>query len=524
MVDYLPLAAVLTPLIGVLVVVAAHRVSRLAGNAAAVGVSAVTFAATVAMYPTITSGRSILMAFETGFPVKLSFYVDGLGLALGLVASLLWLLASLYAVTYMSHEHHPMRYDMFSMFSLGGMMGIVFTGNLFTLYIFFELMAILSYVLVIHEESTEALRAGLKYLFMGIVGGLALLAAIVATYVATGSVDIMGTGMPALANSPYVGLIFWSYIFGFAVKAGMFPVHVWLPDAHPVAPSPASALLSGVMIKAGIYGMIRTVFAIFGRETLAGSWYIFVLFILAVVTMLFASAVAISQTELKRLLAYSSIAQIGYMVLGISMLTSQGLAGSVLHVINHALMKGTLFLAAGSIIVMTGKRQLRDLAGLGRRMPLTMACFTIAALSMIGFPPFCGFISKWTLALGALEGLRLGVFGTGIAGVAITALLVSSLLNVVYYGPIVIRAWFGEGGEGEHVGHGAAWTVPANPAHGEQGGVEVHDEGGPGEGSLDPPWTMSVPMVVLTAGIFIFGVFPQLPKGLADLVVKAYFG
>jgi multicomponent Na+:H+ antiporter subunit D len=502
----MPLIAVATPFVGAAVAAAAHRVSDTARDAVTMLTCALVLLAVFAMVPTAWAGGQIVLQLDAGFPVPFSFYADPLGVLMALVTAVLWLLSSVYAGPYMAHEGHSrLRYDMFSLFSLGGMLGIVLTGNLLTLFLFFELMAILSYLLVIHEESKAALRAGLKYLFMGIIGGLVLLSAIVATYAVAGTVDISGVGIAGLATHAWAPAIFWAYIFGFAVKAGMFPVHVWLPDAHPVAPSPASALLSGIMIKAGVYGMIRTVYAVFGRELMIGTAEITILFWLGIITMLFASAVAITQTEIKRLLAYSSVAQIGYMVLGISLLTSLGLQGAVLHLVNHALMKGTLFLAAGAIIVVTGLREISSLEGLGRKMPITMTCFTISALSMIGFPPFAGFISKWTLALGALQAPAENTMSTTMAGIAVGALLLSSLLNAVYYGPILVRGWFGSS-RGE-AGHGDAADDHSEPVV----RTEAH-------------WRMVIPMLLLSAGTIVFGVYPQPLFHLTQLIASAYFG
>lgn len=514
MAEYLPLIAVAAPFAGAVLAAIANRVSDAARDGVTVLTCAVVLAACIAMVPAAWAGGVIELQLDAGFPVPFSFYADPLGVLMALVSAVLWLLSSVYAGPYMAHEGHSrLRYDMFSLFSLGGMLGIVLTGNLLTLFIFFELMAILSYLLVIHEESAPALRAGLKYLFMGIIGGLVLLSAIVATYAIAGSVDLTGTGIGGLAGSTWAPVIFWAYIFGFAVKAGMFPVHVWLPDAHPVAPSPASALLSGIMIKAGVYGMIRTVYAVFGRDLALETGQLTGLFWLGIVTMLFASAVAITQTEIKRLLAYSSVAQIGYMVLGISLATNLGLQGAVIHLVNHALMKGTLFLAAGAIIVTAGLRQISSLEGLGRKMPITMTCLTISALSMIGFPPFAGFISKWTLALGALEAPAENTMSMTLAGIAIGALLLSSLLNAVYYGPILIRGWFGSSRGETHGGHGPAAIDEEDAAERAEPLVRT-----------EAPWRMTVPMLLLTAGTIVFGVYPQPLFHLTQLIASTYFG
>jgi len=501
---------VLLPLIGVVVVYAASRQSEKLGSILTALVCGTTFLDVSLLYPIITQGKVIEIKMHTGLPIVLSFRVDSLGLLLAFTSSLIWFLASVYAIKYMEPEHAITRFNIFSLFSFFGTMGIVLTGDLFTLYIFFEIMAVLAYMLVIHEETLEAMRAGLKYLFMSIIGGLVLLMAIVATFVITGDLGLAGKGMASLQHSPYFLLIFWSYIFGFGVKAGMFPVHVWLPDAHPVAPSPASALLSGVMIKVGAYGIIRTVYAVFGFELLSkGFGTAKILMALGIISIILGSAVAITEKEIKRLLAYSSIANMGYIILGISMLSAKGLVGAIIHIYFHALMKGCLFLCAGAIIFKTGLRQIEDLKGIGKRMPITMACFCIAAASMIGFPPFAGFLSKWTLALGAIDSAKRGFIGMGWAMIGIIGtLILSSLMNAIYYGPIMIKAWFGD-------------EVRAETAHGSLAHDGGHSKQAPVK-SEDPHWLMLAPIVILAAGVLIFGIFPRIPMGLAKLTVKHY--
>ncbi|MEW6188773.1 MAG: proton-conducting transporter membrane subunit [Actinomycetota bacterium] len=502
------LLAIIVPALGAIgVYYISKKVSEERGCTLTAIICGITFFLVCLIYPAIAKGHTVEWRFYPLLPVTLTLYVDSLGFLLGFIASLLWFMASVYAIEYMKPEHAKTRFNIFSLLSLCGMMGIVFTGNLFSLYIFFELMAILSYILIIHEETEEAMKAGLKYLFMGIIGGLVLLLAVVATHAICGTTTLTEAGLTALRQSPYFGLIFWCFILGFAVKAGMFPVHVWLPDAHPIAPTPASALLSGIMIKAGAYGIIRTIYAVFGSPILASFATGKFLLVLGIITMILGSGCAILQKEIKRLLAFSSIAQIGYVITGAALLSSVGLTGGVLHIFNHALMKGTLFLCAGAMIFKTGLRQLKDLRGIGFRMPLTMICFTLAACSMIGFPPFCGFISKWVLAEGALQSASIGIISraTGIAVVGF--LLLSSLLNAVYYGPIVIRAWFGV----EHGGH--------NPGHGHsrhEEHVEVKRE--------DPSWLMLVPLFVLALGTLIFGIYPQFPLNLAKALAHIYFG
>lgn len=498
--DYLPFIIILLPLLSVLVVwLIGVKVSAKASNILTVLICGAVFGLVLSLYPSISKGNVLEYNVRFALPITLSFRVDTLGFFLGAIASFLWFVVSVYAVEYMKHQHAQVRYNIFSLISLCGMMGIVFTGNLLALYIFFELMAILSYMLVIHEESQEAMKAGLKYLFMGIVGGLFLLFAILATYVITGTLTLGGSGLEALRKSGYFVPIFWAFIVGFGVKAGIVPVHVWLPDAHPVAPTPASALLSGVMIKAGAYGIIRTIYAIYGGSLLTNILSTKILLIIALVTMILGSGVAILQTEIKRLLAYSSIAQIGYVVLGASMLSSLGLTGGIFHILSHAFTKGTLFLCAGAFIHCTGKREIKELKGIGREMPLTMICFTLAAASMIGFPPMAGFVSKWYLTRGALQAYQEGIFGLSWAMIIIFSLLLSSFLNAVYYGPIVINAWFGD----SH--------------HGHQEGTRKNDK-------KDPGLTMFLPILVLTLGIIIFGLYPKYPLLLVRAIVRLYLG
>lgn len=461
------------------------------------------------MYPFIEKGEVLKQVITTGLGFNFVFRVDALGFLVGIISIVLWFLASVHAVEYLCHGHAHIRYDIFSFLSLGGMLGVLFTGNLFSLYIFFELLSVASAILVFHEETPEAMRAGFKYLFLGVAGGLVLLFSIIATYQITGHGDLSLIGI-GLKGSRWIPFIFWGYIIGFGVKAGMFPVHIWLPSAHPVAPAPASALLSGVMIKAGAYGIFRTVYSIIGVQDIIASHLdmTLVLLILGLITIFLGSAVAITQVEIKRMLAYSSISQIGYVIMGIALLSSKGIVGSLMHIYAHALMKGALFLCAGAIIHQTGLRQIKDLRGLGQRMPVTTLVFTIGALSMIGLPPLVGFVSKWYLALGALQVMEMHSYWFGWGVIALTMLLLSSLLNLIYYGPIIIGAWFSPQPElaetvGDH-GHGN------NP----DSGKRVND---------DPNLWMLIPLIILGCGVLFFGIFPGFPLGLAKSVSLIFF-
>jgi multicomponent Na+:H+ antiporter subunit D len=434
------------------------------------------FVLCLAMVPFILRGQTlsyVLLSAEVS-PLPIEFMADPLGVIVALAATFAWLLATIYSIDYMKSSHAQNRFYFFWLLTAGSTFGVFLTKNLFALFLNFEILSLASWVLVIHEETKEAMEAGKKYLFMGIAGGLFLLFGIIVTFVQTGTLELTRIGI--LENRGIITqIIFYSYIIGFGVKAGIFPVHVWLPDAHPIAPSPASALLSGVMIKAGAYGIIRTIYNVFGPSLVRELGAHYVLAVLMSVGIILGSSVAIPQKNLKRMLAYSSIAMMGYIILGASFLTERGLEGSILHLFGHVFMKDTLFLAAGALLFKLNKKEISDYTGTGKTMPITMLAFTVA--------PFVGFISKWFLVLGALD-----VGGPTFIGFVII-LLLSSLMNAVYYMPIIIAAFFGG-----------------------------HDDN---EVKIDEvPLNMLIPMILLALGVFIFGILPNLPLALVRPAVS----
>ena len=461
------------------------RYSERLRNGLAVLACFTSFILTLAMVPPILKGQVLtyVLLSKDVSPLPIEFMADPLGVLVAAATTFAWFLATIYSVEYMKTEHAKNRFYFFWLLTAGVTFGVFLTKNLFALFINFEILSLASWVLVIHAETKEAMDAGKKYLFMGIAGGLFLLFAVVMTYMQAGTLDLTRIGL--LENRGLITqVIFYAYIIGFGVKAGMFPVHIWLPDAHPVAPSPASALLSGVMIKAGAYGIIRTIYNVFGPPLVRELGAHIVLAVLVSIGIVLGSAVAIPQRNLKRMLAYSSIAMMGYILLGAALLTERGLEGSLLHLFAHVFMKNTLFLAAGALLFKLEKKEISDYVGIGRKMPITMLCFTVAALSMIGLPPFIGFISKWYLVLGALD-----VGGPTFIGFVII-LLLSSLMNAVYYMPIIIAAFFGEHDDVE---------------------VEIDEA----------PLAMLIPMVLLAIGILLFGVLPNLPLALIRPAVAA---
>lgn len=385
------------------------------------------------MFWYLVQHSSTVVSFPVLLPSGIHFRLDWLSAGLAAAAAIIWLLVTVYSFDYMKQSHSVHRYSAVSLVTLGATLGTLLSGDLLTLFLFFELMSLSSFMLVIHEGTEKALRAGRLYLLMTIGGGLAVLFGVLAVFDMQGSTLFLDQGTLTSA-SPLSLAAFLGFIIGFGMKAGMFPLHVWLPEAHPVAPSPASALLSGVMLKVGAFGLLRVMHNVYDFTFLASMGWTDVLLAAAGITIVIGSVLAIKQTNLKRRLAYSSVGQMGYILLGMSLVSETALVGDIFHIFTHAAIKSCLFLAAGAMIMKTGKTDIDDFRGIGLKMPVTMICFTAAALAMIGIPPFNGFLSKWLLGLGALE--------SGHPGYA-SLLLISSLLNSIYYFPIIANAFFG---------------------------------------------------------------------------------
>jgi len=410
-----PVWAIAVPLIGAILAYVVGRKSEKARDVLAVAITILTFGLVASMCPVMLSGDKIAYTLHSPFTLyEPTFVVDPFAFLIALVTSFVWMLATIYALSYMTHEHARNRFYLFSLLSLAVDLGVLLAGDLFTLYIFFELLAVFSYVLVIHEETPEAMAAGRKYLFIGVTGGLCLLAAIFLLYHYSGTLEITSLAQEIGGIGYLRYLIFALMLIGFGAKAGMFPVHVWLPDAHPVAPTPASALLSGVMIKAGAYGIFRTVNMIFtppatehGATVMehAATWATtanigYVVIWIGIITMFFAVILALMQENSKRMLAYHSISQMGYIILGAGCAAYLGVegvlgfAGGLCHIINHALFKSCLFLTVGAVYYRTGELNMYKLGGLWREMPLTALAMFVAVMGISGVPGFNGFVSK----------------------------------------------------------------------------------------------------------------------------------
>ena len=430
------LAAIGLPLAGAILIVAAGRQPNL--REAITLVVAVALACIVfSLLPGVLDGARPEITVAPLLPtVPLAFRLEPLGMVFAGIASLLWIVTSVYSIGYMrgNDEHNQTRFYAWFAVALAATMGIAFAANLLTLFLFYEALTLATFPLVTHHGDPESMRAGRVYLgiLIGTSIGLFLLA-ILWTWHATGTMTFQPGGILAgKVEGPALGLLLALYAFGIG-KAALMPVHRWLPAAM-VAPTPVSALLHAVaVVKAGVFTIVKVLVYVFGianlRASAEGDWLVWV----AGFTILAASLIALRQDNLKRRLAYSTISQLSYIVMAVAILAPLSVAAAALHIVAHAFGKITLFFAAGSIHTASHKTEVSQLAGIGRRMPWTMTAFAIGALSMIGVPPTAGFVSKWFLLQGALQGAN---------NVAIAVIVLSTLLNAGYYLPIVYAAFF----------------------------------------------------------------------------------
>lgn len=491
--SFLPPLLFLLPILGSVLTVPLQRISPRARNLG----HAVICAAVAAITLVLAAGVSGGAVYETKLlqltpDIWMYFRVDALGALFGATVAVLWLLALIYSWGYMANGHRPARYYSFFMLSLGWTLGVAYAGNLLTFLIFYELFSILTYPLVVHEETPEAMAAGTKYIIYILIGGTLVLLAIVLTFFAAGDQTLTAGGiLSADMGTGRLLAIFWCFTVGFGVKAALVPLHGWVPDAHPAAPAPFSAVLSGVMVAAGSFGIMRVIFQVFGVELLRELDVMHYLTWIASFTVLFAAVLAVNQDDLKRRLAYSTISQMAYVALGLSLLGVESTIGALIHITNHAFMKGALFLCAGLFIKRLDIRRVSQLDGAAKRMPITAAAFALAALGMIGTPPLSGFVSKWYLGLGMLESEK---------PLLLIVLLGGALMAAIYLLPIVYRMYFRE------------------PA-------PVSDDRISAEGR-EAPATMLVPLVVVTALTLVLGLgaaLPGMPASLARMAAETFF-
>jgi NADH-quinone oxidoreductase subunit L/multicomponent Na+:H+ antiporter subunit D len=370
--------------------------------------------------------------------LELSLRADAAGLLFALLASVLWVATSLYSIGYVRglSEHRQSRYFAAFAASIAATMGVAFAADLLTLFVFYELLTLATYPLVVHAGDGAARRAGRTYLAYTLGGGVLALAGILLVQLLAGTLVFVPGGLGGLVADPTLArAAFGLLVAGFGVKAAIVPLHAWLPAAM-VAPTPVSGLLHAVaVVKSGAFAVYRSVLYVFGPDAATELGVALPLALVAAATMVLAGLVGLRQDNLKRGLAYSTISQLSYIVLGIALLTPLAAFGALLHVVAHAFMKITLFFGAGVIYVETGEKYVSDLAGVGRRLPVTMTAFAVAAAGLVGFPLVAGFVSKFHLMLGA---------AAGPSSAFVAAFLVAGLLKLLYFWPIVYVAFFGE--------------------------------------------------------------------------------
>lgn len=349
-------------------------------------------------------GRSdVAVSLKNFLAFGLNFQLNALTVFFALLFSGAWTVASIFSLKYMEHEGKPCRFYVFLQLTLVGCLGVVLAADLITLFLFFELMTFCSWVLVIHKEDRAAMEAGNLYLYLGVIGGLVLLMGIFLLYNAAGTVAFTAIPAAVANNTSLMVAMGLCFVLGFGIKAGMVPLHIWLPKAHPVAPTPASALLSGIMIKTGAYGLFRVFYVILApaaSKGMAGTVFGGLFLWLGLLTMLLGAFLALQQSQVKRTLAYSSVSQIGYIILGLGAALLPmgkdlyGVSGMLFHILNHAVFKTTLFMCAGAIYVYTHSLEFADLGGLLRKYPVLSVSFVISALGITGMPGLNGYASK----------------------------------------------------------------------------------------------------------------------------------
>ena len=445
------LLAILLPLTGAVGIALAGRVGANVRETVTL-LTAGGLALTVwSLLPSVMAGdRPAVTVTELLPGVELAFRVEPLGMLFAALASGLWIVNSLYSIGYMrgNNEKHQTRFYVMFAVSLAATIGVAFAGNLITLFLFYEMLTLSTYPLVSHKGDANTVRSARVYLGILLTTSIGLfLPAIIWTYTVAGGGDFVPGGILAgHVEGPAIGLLLGLFVFGIG-KAAVMPVHRWLPAAM-VAPTPVSALLHAVaVVKAGVFTITKVIVYVFGVDFLfaapSSGWLLYA----AAFTIIAASVVALRQQNLKRLLAYSTIAQLSYVVMAAAILKPLAEIGAAIHMVAHAFGKITLFFAAGAIYVAAKKTEIGQLKGIGRRMPITMTAFTIGALSMIGVPPTGGFVSKWYILAGAFQDDNY---------VALATIILSTVLNAAYFLPIVYMAWFMREEEAPAKPHGEA--------------------------------------------------------------------
>ncbi len=475
--DYKLLIALLIPLIATLGVMFKGDNENIREGISSVA-SILLLLIVASMIPAVLKGKTLFFLIFTILPgVTVALRADAMSMIFAIVASSLWTIAVFYSMGYMRglKEHAQTRFNACFALAIFGAIGVAFSDNLFTMYLFYEIVSICTYPLVAHHQDEEGYHGARKYIiYLTTTAKAFLLPAMILIYVLTGTLDFapdISTGIfPADINKTLVIMLYIFCIFGFA-KNGIMPFHHWLPGAM-VAPTPVSALLHAVaVVKVGVFCTTRVMLYVFGTQTMHAlnlgiPTAYFVSF-----TILAASIIALSKDNLKARLAYSTVSQLSYIILGVALLTDTGIQGGLIHIVNHAFSKITLFFCAGAIYVASHKKYISEMEGLGKTMPFTFAAFGIASLSMIGAPPVAGFITKWNLLIGSIEAHQMGI---------LLILIASTMLNAAYFAPVTYKAFFGK-----------------RPA----------DE--PFTGIKEAPLSMLIPILIACTISVLIGIFPD---------------
>ena len=484
--DYKLLIALLIPLIGTLGVMFKGDNENLREGISSVA-SIVLLVIVASMVPSVLGGKTLYLKLFTILPgVTVTLRADAMSMIFALVASSLWTIAVYYSMGYMRglNEHAQTRFNACFALAIFGAIGVAFSDNLFTMYLFYEIVSICTYPLVAHHQDEEGYHGARKYIiYLTTTAKAFLLPAMILIYVLTGTLDFapdITTGIfPHGVNKTLVIMLYIFCIFGFA-KNGVMPFHHWLPGAM-VAPTPVSALLHAVaVVKVGVFCTTRVMLYVFGTDTMGALNLGIPTAYFVGFTVIAASIIALSKDNLKSRLAYSTVSQLSYIIMGVALLTVPGIQGGLIHIANHAFSKITLFFCAGAIYVVTHKKHISEMEGLGKSMPFTFAAFGIASLSMIGAPPVAGFVTKWSLLVGSVEAHQIGI---------LIILIASTMLNAAYFAPVTYRAFFGKRPEGE-----------------------------PYTGIKEAPLSMLIPILIACTISVIIGIYPDFMLQFVKMV------
>lgn len=485
--NFRPVLIICIPLIAaILIYFIGEHVHRNIRESITIFATLVTFCLTISMIPAVLSDKHIEFSLLPIIKdVSLAFNADSAAMVFACVSSLLWIFTSIYSIGYMRGHHESNQTGFFASFALAitGTLGLCFAANLITFFLFFEILTIATYPLVVHYRDAEGVFSGRKYLIYTLISGQLFLAGIIIVYVSTGTMDFCPGGFidkSSLGQGSLLIVFFLMCLAGL-VKSGVMPLHSWLPAAM-VAPTPVSALLHAVaVVNAGAFATLRIVLYVFGPDLSKASLGSTILSWMAVATILISSLIAIRKDNLKARLAYSTVGQLSYIILGICILTPFSMQGALYHMVAHSFMKILLFMCAGAIYVTLGIKNISDMQGVGKTMPFTMAGFTIASVALAGFPFFAGFISKANIILGAIQ-MGKPIF--------VATLIVSALLALTYLMPVILIAFKKSNSQSV-------------------------------DGIQEANLCMLIPIVLISIIVIVLGIYPNAVFRLFDLAAQA---